>query len=103
MPGFYPRYFIAAVLLLLTEILIALYVHDAIIRPSGGDFLVVILLYCLVKGFWNTRVVPTALTVLAFSYVMEVLQYFNIVRVLGLERYTLARVIIGTTFQWTDL
>jgi hypothetical protein len=78
-------------------------VHDAIIRPYVGDFLVVILLYCLVKSFFNTGPWVTALSVLLFSYAVEALQYIHIVSILGLEKYTLARVIIGTSFAWTDI
>ena len=48
---FNKTYFLLALLLLLAEVLIALYLHDALIRPYGGDFLVVILLYCFVKSF----------------------------------------------------
>ena len=103
MPGFYRRYFLMALLLLLTEIVIAVFVRDSIIRPYGGDFLVVILLYCLVKSFINSPVVKTALGVLLFSYIVETLQYFHFVRVLGLEQYALARIIMGTSFAWTDI
>jgi len=103
MTGFYPKYFIAALLLLLTEIFIGFFMHDSIIRPYGGDLLVVILVYCLVKSFVNGPVGITALGVLLFSYLIETLQYFHIVRVLGLERYAIARVIIGTSFAWTDI
>jgi len=103
MPGFYPKYFVIAILLLLTEIAIGLFAHDAIVRPYGGDFLVVILLYCLVKSFLNSPVVATVIAVLLFSYIVETLQYFHIVRRLGLEKYALARVIFGTNFAWTDI
>ena len=103
MPGFYPKYFVIAILLLLTEIAIGLFAHDAIVRPYGGDFLVVILLYCLLKSFLNSPVVATVIAVLLFSYIVETLQYFHIVRRLGLEKYALARVIFGTNFTWTDI
>ena len=103
MPGFYGRYFIAAALLFLIEIVIGVYAHDTIIRPYGGDFLVVILIYCLVKSFFNTPVYKTALYVLLFSYGVEGLQYFRIVDILGLEHSRMARVIIGTSFAWTDI
>jgi len=103
MPGFYPRYFIAALLLLLVEIIIGFFVHDAIIRPYIGDLLVVILLYCLVKSFFNTNPLRTALAVLLFSYAIEALQYIHIVNILGLEKSRFARIIIGTSFAWTDI
>jgi hypothetical protein len=103
MSGFYSKYFIAAVLLLLVEIFIGFYVHDAIIRPYGGDFLVVILIYCGVKSFFNTPVYKTALYVLLFSYVVEGLQYIGIINILGLAHSRIARIIIGTSFAWTDM
>ena len=96
-------YFLLAILLLAVEIYIGMYVRDAFIRPYVGDFLVVILLYCLVKSFWNIRPLKAALGVLLFSFVVEGLQYFKLVELLGLQDYPLARIIIGTTFVWEDL
>ncbi len=77
--------------------------NDKIIRPYGGDFLVVILLYCLIKSILIADSNRTALFVLVFAYVIETLQYFNIVGILGLGHYTLANVIIGTSFAWLDM
>jgi len=103
MLGFYPKYFVFDMLFLLTEITIGLFAHDAFERPYGGDFMVVLLLYCLVKSFLNSPVVATAIAVLLFSCIVETLQYFHIVRMLGLAKYALARVIFGTNFSWTDI
>lgn len=100
---FRKNYFIAALALLFIEIIIGLYVHDNIIRPYIGDYLVVILLYCLLKSFFNIPVTKAAIAVLIFSYLIETLQYFNFVEILGLEHIPLARVIIGTSFEWIDL
>ena len=100
---FHKKYFFLALLLFVTEVLIAAYLHDAVIRPYGGDFLVVILIYCFVKSFLNTPVKATAFAVLLFSYLIETLQYFHIVDLLGLEKSTIARTVIGTSFAWTDL
>lgn len=100
---FNPRYFIYTVLLFAIEVLIALFVHDQFIRPYIGDFLVVILIYCFVKSFLNTPVLPTALGVLVFAYTVELLQYFRIVEVLGLQHSRAARIIIGSAFEWQDM
>ncbi len=100
---FHRKYFFSTLLLFATEIFIAAYLHDAVIRPYGGDFLVVILIYCFVKSFLNTPVIATALAVLLFFYAIETLQYFHLVDILGLEKSTVARIIIGTSFAWTDL
>ncbi|HEY4149866.1 MAG TPA: DUF2809 domain-containing protein [Chitinophagaceae bacterium] len=103
MPVFHRGYFILTVLLFTTEVLIGVYMHDAVIRPYGGDFLVVILLYCLVKSFWNLPVGITAVTVLLFAYLVEGLQYIHFINILGLEKSAVARVIMGTSFAWTDM
>lgn len=100
---FNKTYFFAFLFLLITEILIALYLHDEIIRPYMGDLLVVILIYCFVKSFFATPVIPTAIGVLLFAYTIELLQYFRIVEVLGLQHSAFARVIIGISFEWIDM
>jgi len=100
---FEKQYFVLAVLILITEILIALYMRDRIIRPYGGDFLIVIFLYCLVKSFVVIDVVTCALVVLLFSYMIETLQFFRLVEVLGLSESNIAKVVLGTSFEWTDL
>ena len=100
---FSPFYAFSALLLFITEVLIALFVHDQFIRPYIGDFLVVILIYCFVKSFLNTPVVPTALGVLVFAYTVELLQYFRIVELLGLQHSRAARIIIGSSFEWQDI
>jgi hypothetical protein len=96
-------YLMCTVILFLIEVLIALYVHDKFIRPYVGDFLVVILLYCLACSFVKAPVVPMALAVLAFSYLIETLQYFNIVQRMGLGKSRLANIVIGNYFTWDDI
>jgi hypothetical protein len=97
------KYFILSLLLFITEVLIALYVNDAFVRPYVGDYLVVIFIYCVVRTFIKASVLITAAGVLLFSYVIEVLQYFHFVNLLGLEHNTIARVALGTSFAWSDL
>lgn len=96
-------YFSCALLLFVTEIGIAVYAHDDIIRPYFGDFLVVILIYCFVKSFFETPVTATVIGVLLFSYLIETLQYFHIVNVLGLQNSKIASTVIGTYFTWNDI
>lgn len=40
-------YLAASIIVFIIELIIALYVHDRIIRPYIGDMLVVVLVYCL--------------------------------------------------------
>jgi len=100
---FQKNYFLLTLLLFLIEVLIAAYVHDAIIRPYVGDFLVVILLYCFVKSFWNGPTLVVAISVLLFSYTIEILQYFHWVNLLGLQHSRIATIVLGSSFEWIDL
>jgi hypothetical protein len=97
------KYLALAGSLLIIEVLIALYVHDEIIRPYGGDFLVVILLYCFLKSFITIKTEIAGIIVLVFAYFIETMQYFNIVDQLGLQNNSMARTIIGTFFTFTDI
>jgi Protein of unknown function (DUF2809) len=97
------RYFYWTVLLLVTEICIAVFMREQFIRPFIGDVLVVILIYCLIKTFWNIRVRVASFSVFAFACTIEVLQYFNLVGLLGLQKYQLLVIILGSTFDWNDI
>ena len=96
-------YLFSFILLFLTEVYIAIYVHDTIIRPYIGDVLVVILIYCFIKSFISISINTNAIAVLLFSFFVETLQYFKIVHILHLQDNTLARIIIGTSFAWLDI
>jgi hypothetical protein len=100
---FNKKYFGLTILFFVIEVLIAVYVHDAIIRPYIGDVLVVILIYCFIKSFLKLPVLPVALFVLLFSFSAEFLQYLNIVEKLGLQNSKTARTVIGTSFALIDL
>lgn len=97
------KYFLLALLLFVTEVLIALYIHDQIIRPYIGDVLVVILMYYSVKAILNFTVKKTAIGVLIISFIIEGLQYLNIVEKLGLQENKIASTVIGTSFSWVDI
>jgi DNA integrity scanning protein DisA with diadenylate cyclase activity len=101
--SFHKSYFTLTLLLFITEVLIGIYLHDSIIRPYGGDFLVVILIYCFVKSFVEAPAVPVALTVLVFAWLVEISQYFHLVSILGLQHSKIACIILGTSFSLTDL
>ncbi|MBC7827619.1 MAG: DUF2809 domain-containing protein [Chitinophagaceae bacterium] len=100
---FNKSYFFAAIILFIVEVLIALYVNDRIIRPYIGDFLVVILMYCFVRAFLNANAVKVAIGVLIFSYLIEFLQYLNLVGFLGLQKSRVANVVLGNYFEWIDI
>jgi hypothetical protein len=96
-------YLSCSLLLIGLEIFIGARMHDRIIRPYGGDYLIVILLYCLIRSFLAVPIVVTGLSVLLFSYVVEVSQYYHLADRLGLREPSLARTLLGTSFSWTDI
>lgn len=97
------KYTVVFMFLLIAEILIALYVHDAIIRPYLGDMLVVILIYCLFRVIIPVGHKRLPLWIFLFAAGIECLQYFRLVQVLGLQDHTFWRIVIGSTFDLKDI
>lgn len=95
-------YLVVAIILFITEVLIALYLDDQFIRPTFGDFLVVILIYCATRAVLNTPIVATAVGVLIFAYLIEMAQYYQLAVKLGFTS-KLSRVVLGSSFSWTDM
>lgn len=97
------HYGVIFLLLLAVEVLIALYVHDDFIRPYVGDVLVVVVVYCFIRIWMPDRCRLLPLYVFLFAAGVEVLQYFDLVSVLGLEENVFLRVLIGSVFDWKDI
>lgn len=97
------KYGIIFVLLLLTEVFIALFVHDKFIRPYIGDVLVVIVLYYACRMIVPDKCKLLPLYIFVFASGVELLQYFNIVKVLGLESNTFLRILVGSVFDIKDI
>lgn len=95
-------FFIASIIFII-EVIIALYIRDKIIRPFVGDILVVIFIYYFIKAFINIKPLYIAIFTLLFSFVVEILQYFNFITLIGLEHHKIAKIIFGTSFSWIDL
>lgn len=96
-------YLVLAAVLFIVEVCIAVFVDDNFVRPYGGDVLVVILMYCVVRAFTRYEATQVAWAVLMFSFFIEFLQYFRIVKLLGLQHSELANVVLGNSFAWLDL
>ncbi len=97
------KYFVLTILLFITEVIIALYVHDNFVRPYIGDVLVVILIYCFVLSFLKLPQLKVAIGTLLFAFTVETLQYFNFVKIIGLQHSKLANILIGNSFAWADM
>lgn len=95
--------FLCFLLIFVIEVIIALFVKDNIIRPYGGDVLVVILMYYFFKTFVKMNPLPLAIGVLFFAYAVEIGQYFNLVEVLNMQDNRIMRIVIGSSFSWGDM
>lgn len=89
--------------LLLTEILIALFVRDDFVRPYIGDVLVTVLLCALCRTVIPRGTPALPVCVFIFAALVEIAQYLNVVKLLGLENNPFFSTVIGTTFSWLDL
>ena len=97
-------YGLAALLLLVIEVLIALFVRDRFIRPYGGDILVTLLICCVIRVILPQKYrLPIGGGVLVFAILVEVGQYFGLVYLLGLGHIKFFRILIGTGFSWWDM
>ena len=96
-------YLIAFIVLLITEILIALFVRDDFIRPYGGDILVTVLICAAVRIVFPTGVRLLPVWVFLFAAGVEIGQYFDFVTLLGLGNIAFFRILLGSTFSFADL
>ena len=96
-------YLTATLVLFAVEFCIALFVHDRFVRPFVGDVLVVILIYTFIRIFIPEKVRLLPLYVFVFAAAVEILQYFRIVEVLGLQDNAIMSTVIGTSFDIRDI
>lgn len=96
-------YAAATVFLIITEVLIALYVHDDFVRPYVGDMLVVIAVYCAVRIFIPVKCKLMPLYVFIFAGGVELLQCFDSVGKLGLENNVFLKTLLGSVFDVKDI
>lgn len=91
------------ILLVMIEVLIALFVHDNFVRPYLGDVIVIVVLYFFVKFFFvnATRLLPLYLFI--FATFVEIGQYLHFVSLIGLDNIEFFRVLMGTSFSWYDI
>lgn len=95
--------FITFAVLFAVEVIIALFVDDRILRPFGGDVIVVWVVYCFVRIFIPDKIKLLPLWVFLFAVCVEVLQYVNIIGLLGLSDSRIASTVLGTSFSFIDI
>lgn len=97
----------AFALLLVAEVLIALYVHDSFVRPYGGDVIAVIALWCLVRIFVPEKIGFLWLLCFAAAAALEISQRFGLadclIEAFGLEKSGVLYTLLGNSFSWYDM
>jgi hypothetical protein len=96
-------YAIAALAIFAIEVLIALFVRDAFVRPYLGDVLAVALVYCGLRAGLPLGVRGAILIALEIAVVVELMQLIGLLRLLGLEDNRIARILLGGSFDPLDL
>ena len=99
---FNPKYLLLTIILFLVELIIALFARDTFIRSFVGDLLVVVLIYCFLRIFLNISYWKIAFGVFLFACLIEILQYFDYVKLLGFEHSQIMATLMGRVFEWTD-
>lgn len=95
-------YAAAAAIVFGVEVLIAVAVTDSFVRPHVGDSLAVILLYLALRAVPRIGVAAATGLALGIAVIVEAGQWLQVLVALGLERYALARVVLGTGFDPVD-
>ena len=90
-------------LVLIIEVVIALYIDDNFVRPYLGDVLVIFLMYAFIKSFIGLPTKRLPYYLLAFAVFVEVLQLFDFLTLLNIEASGLASIALGRVFDMKDI
>lgn len=96
------RFALVFIIMVVIVIIIGLYASGPVWRGFAGDVIIVILLFYFVKVFSSKPSWMVALSVLALSFFIELVQFFQVLDVFGIES-ELLRGMIGSVFDWLDL
>ena len=96
-------YFIYFLVLLVIEILIAVFLKSGFIRHTFGDYLVVILMFYFFKSFVKANDITLGIITLLIAYAIEFLQLTNMLSYFGVEQSKWANLIFGNYFSIPDL
>ena len=91
------------IFLFIAELLIVINFKDGFIRNNFGDYLAILMLYYLFRSFMKLKAINTALLTLFLVYFIEFLQFIHLTKILGIEKYTIVKIILGNTFSAHDI
>ncbi|MBQ7045817.1 MAG: DUF2809 domain-containing protein [Clostridia bacterium] len=100
-----PRYIFVflTLFIFIIEILIALFVRDAFLRPYVGDMLVTVLICSFIRIFFPQKIKYLPIFVFLFALAVEIGQYFDFVTLLGLSNIRFFKILLGATFSIADI
>ena len=96
-------YAVIAILLFISEIIIGLCFHSGFIRSYFGDVLITVLLCCIVRIIFPKGIKLLPIYVFVFATLVEIAQYFDVVKLLGLESNQFISVLVGRWFSYIDI
>lgn len=96
-------FFLLFLIFTIVEVLIAIFVNDNFIRPYIGDMFVVVVIYCFIRMFLPERIKLLPLYIFFFAAAIEILQYINFVKLLGLQKNKIFSIMLGSTFDIKDI
>lgn len=85
------------------EVAIAVFQFGSFVRSYLGDVFVIWLMYYAMTAVVQYPKPRIVLGVLIFSYFIEVLQYFKVLKHLGLNHNRILNIVVGSSFSWIDL
>ena len=89
--------------LMLTEIYIAAFVTDVFVRAYLGDVFITLLICFFVQAVIPKKISLLPIWVFLFALAVEIGQYFDLVKLLGLDGYKLISVWFGRSFSFYDI
>lgn len=84
-------------------IIVKLFNENRFIRGFTGDIIVILLIYFFIKLFHDFNSFKLAIFTLSVAFSTEILQYFKLAALLGLEHSKIAQLILGSVFDPYDL
>ena len=78
------------------------FIHDNFIRPYLGDVLIIICVYLFFRTIFLDKFKYLSLYVLILAVLIEMLQYFNIAKIIAGDN-KLVNIVLGATFDIKDI
>lgn len=96
-------YAVLFVLLMLIEIYIAAFVTNVFVRSYLGDVFITLLICFFVQAVIPKKINFLSIWVFLFALAVEIGQYFDVVKLLGLDDYKLISVWFGRCYSFYDV